>query len=75
MKIRRYFDLAVKEVQGKLDDFLFKCCYRKNSKDFSRESKMGFKQTVLFMMNMIKKSMQVELNRFIETALKKDFAR
>lgn len=74
MKIRRYFDLAIKETQGKLDNFLFKCSYRLNAKDFSRESKMGFKQTVLFMMNMIKKSIQVELNGFIETALKKDFS-
>ena len=74
MKIKHFFDLVVKETQGKLDDFLFKCYYRQSSKDFSRESKMGFKQTVLFMMNMLKKSIQVELNGFIETVLKKDFS-
>lgn len=74
MKIRQYFDLAIKETRGKLDDFLFKCYYRQSSKDFSRESKMGFKQTVLFMMNMVKKSIQLELNGFIEAILKKDFS-
>jgi hypothetical protein len=74
MKIRHYFNIAFEETQEKLDDFLFKCYYRLSSKDFSRESKMGFKQTILFMMNMIKKSMQIELNSFIENILKKDFS-
>lgn len=74
MKIKSYFDTAIKETQEKLDDFLFKCSYRLNSKDFSRERKIGFKETMLFMMNLIKKSLQVELNGFMDNILKKDFS-
>ncbi|MDD4049170.1 MAG: transposase, partial [Clostridia bacterium] len=35
---------------------------------------MGFKETVLFMMNMVNKSLQLELNNFFATLLKKDFS-
>lgn len=73
MKIRNYFKIAVEQTQEKLDNFLFKCNYRYHSKHFSRESKMGFKETVLFMMNMVKKSLQLELNSFFESVLRKDF--
>lgn len=72
MKIGHYFKLALQETQENLDNFLFKCNYRLSSKNFSRESKMGFKETVLFMMNMVKKSLQLELNSFFDTVLKKD---
>lgn len=53
--------------------FALECKYRMSAKSFSRESKMGFKETILFMMNRVKKSLQVELNKFIETVLSKDF--
>lgn len=33
---------------------------------------MGFKETINFMLNMVKKSLQVELNNFSETVLSKD---
>lgn len=74
MKVRNYFKIALEQTQEKLDNFIFKCNYRYNSKHFSRESKMGFKETILFMMNMVKKSLQLELNSFFETVLKKDFS-
>ncbi len=32
---------------------------------------MGFKETLLFMINMVNKSLQVELNNFFETVLKR----
>jgi hypothetical protein len=35
---------------------------------------MGFKETVLFMLNMVKKSLQIELNNFIETVLLKEIS-
>lgn len=33
---------------------------------------MGFKETILFMLNMVNKSLQTELNNFFEVVLKKD---
>lgn len=72
MKARVYFRKALNLTQDKLDDFMFKCAYRINSNNFSRESKMGFKETVLFMMNMVTKSLQLELNSFFKTILKED---
>jgi len=33
---------------------------------------MGLKETILFMLNMINKSVQVELNKFFEGILRKD---
>lgn len=72
MKARNYFKLALEQTQQKLDDFLFKCTYRNKPNNFSRNSKMGFKETALFMMNMVKRTLQLELNTFFETVLKKE---
>jgi hypothetical protein len=35
---------------------------------------MGFKETVFFMMNMVKKSLQLELNNFFSNVLNKDYS-
>lgn len=35
------------------------------------DGKIGFKKTMIFMINMVKKSLQLELNDFFETILKK----
>lgn len=74
MRTRDFFIRALERNHDKLNDFLFKCSYRLSSNYFSRESKMGFKETVLFMMNMVKKSLQLELNSYFRTVLKNDFA-
>jgi hypothetical protein len=55
-----------------LEDYIFKCTNRKSPEDFSRERNMGFKETMLFMLNMVKKALQVELNNFFEEILKRD---
>lgn len=73
MKVKQYLKKTIEWNQFKLDDFLFKCAYRLDSKKFSRKSKMGFKETTLFMMNMVKKSLQLELNTFFDKVLKEDF--
>ena len=72
MKMKEFLNVAIAQTQEKLDDFLFKCIYLMNPKDFSRERKMGFKQTVLFMMNMVKKSLQLELNHFADQFMEKN---
>lgn len=66
------FQHVLSTTNALVGDYLFKCCNRKNASDFSREGKMGFKETVFFMLNMVKKSLQVELNSFFETVLSKD---
>lgn len=71
METRDYFLRALELTQKKLDDFLFKCAYRLSSIYFSRVSKLGFKETVLFMMNMAKGTLQLELNNFLKVQLKK----
>lgn len=55
-----------------INDFMFKCRNRTHSKHFCREGKIGFKNMILFMLNMLNQSLQVELNRFFENILKKD---
>ena len=40
--------------------------YRVNEQDFTRKRKQPFGQVVLFMMNLLKKSMALEINNFLE---------
>ena len=72
MKIRDRFNNVLLSTNALVGDYLFKCNNRKNVTDFSRDRKMGFKETVFFMLNMVKKSLQIELNNFFETVLNKD---
>lgn len=67
------FEAVLSFNKAILEDYSFKCNYRKNPKDFSREKKLSFLTTISFMLNMVKKSMQIELNNFFESVLKKDF--
>ena len=73
MKIQNRFSYILSTTNALVGDYLFKCNNRKNVADFSRDGKMGFKETVFFMLNMVKKSLQVELNNFFETVLNKEF--
>ena len=54
-----------------IEDYIFKCSNRTSPLYFTRSGKMGFKETILFMLNMINKSLQVELNNFFEVILKR----
>ena len=71
-KERFYEVLAISNAL--IGDYLFKCNNRKNISDFSRNSKMGFKETILLMLNMVTKTLQIEINSFFETVLKKDYS-
>ena len=66
MKIQEAFLKIIEGTNELLDDFLFKCSNRIKPEYFSRRSKMGFKETVLFILNMEKKTIQLELNNFFE---------
>lgn len=56
-------------VKSTVEDYTFMCRNRKKPQYFSRNRKMGFKLTLLFMMNMVKRTLQVELNKFYEEML------
>lgn len=47
-----------------ISDIIFMCEARTKSTYFTRAGKMGFKSTILFMLNFIKKSIQIELDNF-----------
>ena len=72
MNFKDRFNNVLLTTNALVGDYLFKCNNRKNISDFSRDSKMSFKETVFFMLNMVKKSLQVELNGFFETILNKE---
>lgn len=73
MNIKRCFEKALAISKATLEDYLFKCKYRRHPKDFSREKKMNFITTICFTLNLVKKSLQVELNNFFEKISKADF--
>ena len=69
MKIQEAFLKIIEGTNELLDDFLFKCSNRLKPEYFSRRSKMGFKETALFILNCGKKSLQLELNSFFQKIL------
>lgn len=73
MNLKNCFISVLSVNKAKIEDYVFKCNNRKNPKDFSREKKMSFLDTMYFMLNMVKKSLQVELNSFFENIVKKDY--
>jgi hypothetical protein len=74
MKKKKCFNEMLIASKILVEDFKFKCSNRISPSYFTRSGKMGFKETILFMLNMINKSLQVELNKFFEDFLKIDKA-
>ena len=72
MKIKNRFNKGLEVSNNLIGDYSFKCDNRTKETHFTRERQMGFKETMLFMINMVNKSLQVELNDFFETILNKD---
>lgn len=72
MKAKNYIKVSILKSKLKLEDYNFKCMSRRNPQDFSRNRKMGFKNMMLFMLNMIKRTLQTELNNFFEGILGED---
>lgn len=71
MGVKQCFNPALLATQVMLNDYSYKCSNRVKPEYFSRNGKLGFKDTILFMMNMIKRSLQVELNNFFEIVQKR----
>lgn len=74
LNIRGCFETVLSLSKTTLEDYIFKCNYRKNPKDFSREKKLSFLTTISFTLNMVKKSLQIELNSFFENVIKENFS-
>ncbi|WP_035290061.1 IS4 family transposase [Clostridium sp. KNHs214] len=72
MKFKKSFKKAMLQSKIMIEDYIFKCSNRTSPSYFTRAGKMGFKETMLFMLNMINKSLQVELNNFFEVILKRE---
>jgi len=72
MKFKKCFIKSLLSSKKMIEDFTFKCSNRISPSYFTRLGKMGLKETILFMLNMINKSVQVELNKFFEGILRKD---
>src|SRR3712207_7127706 len=72
MKTKGRFNKGIIVSNTLIGDYSFKCTNRTKEIHFTRERKMGFKETIMFMINMVNKSLQVELNNYFETILNKD---
>lgn len=66
MGIKKSFLEAVEITQGMLNDVIFMCETRMKPTYFTRQgnNKLDFKSTILFSLNFVKKSMQIELDAF-----------
>ncbi len=72
MRFFKSFDKALLSSKIMIEDYVFKCTNRNDPSDFTRSGKMGFKDTVFFMLNMVNKTLQTELTDFYKNVLKRD---
>lgn len=66
MKKLKVLTKALNNTGEKIRDYAFMCFARRDPSCFSREGKIGFVNLVGFMLNFVKKSMQMELDLFME---------
>ena len=52
-----------------IKSYAYKVRNRKSQKDFTRESKVGFVKYILMLLNFMKKSVQIEVNKFFRNVL------
>ena len=64
-RIKRASDLVVNDIRKKLDSNVFVKHCRVSEKDFTRDRKLPFKSLILFMLNIIKQTLQKELTHFV----------
>lgn len=64
-RIKRESDLIVDDIRKKLDSNVFVKHCRMSEKDFTRDRKLPFKSLILFMLNIIKQTLQKELTHFV----------
>lgn len=64
MKKRKLIRKFVKRIEKIINSQKFLEAHRKSERDFSRKRKMPFPTLILFMLNLVKKSLQKELSEF-----------
>ena len=62
----------MQKIKAKINDSNFKMNNRASPKDFTRERKMPFSSLVLFMINLVKQTLQKELANFMDLVSGKD---
>ena len=72
MGTRKSFNKALVTSKIMIEDYIFKCSNRISPSYFTRSGKMGYRETVLFALNMVNKSLQLELNDFFRKVLKRN---
>ena len=66
MGFYKSFLVALTASRDKINEYIFMCSNRIKPEYFSRTGKMSFKESILYMLNLAKKTMQIELNDFLE---------
>lgn len=66
MKKIKTLEEALMITNQLINDIIFMCESRTKSSYFTKVGKMGFKTIVLFLLNFVKKSIQLELDSFFE---------
>lgn len=65
---------VMKKIAEQIKDVTFMCESRTKSTLFTRNGKLGFENTICFMLNNVKKSLQIELDSFYENVLNKNYS-
>lgn len=74
LKIKSYLLEGLKITDIILNNFMFMCGARTKPNFFTKKgAKMGFKNLMLFMLNFVKKSLQLELDNFFSNSNDGDF--
>ena len=76
MKKIKYFNEGLRITNLLLDNIMFLYKFRMKQSDFTREGrcKMNFRDIILFIINFVKKSLQIELDDFSKKIHKNDIS-
>lgn len=72
MKKTKTLKEALNITNQLIDDIIFMCETRTKSTYFTRAAKMNFKNIILFVLNFVKKSIQIELDSFFDNINRED---
>lgn len=66
--MKKFID-AITVSKELINDIIFMCKTRTKQTYFTRKSKINFKEMVVFMLNFVKKSLQIELDEYFEKVM------
>lgn len=64
MTNKKLIDEFFEKASKKINEYEFKVSHRKKPEDFSRERVLSFQVTVLLLLNIVRKSMSIEVYNF-----------